>query len=73
MGSIGTDIKIIRRNGEVLPEQAIKELKSALKCEVLFKGEALEEAYLAAIDRFNKGRIQEAVSIVKRCSKIQFD
>ena len=54
-------IQIVRRNGEVLPESAIKELKAAVKCEVLFKGETEEEVYRAAIDRFNKGGIQEAV------------
>ena len=55
------NIKIVRRNGEALPETAIKELKVAVKGDVLFKGEAEEEVYRAAIDRFNKGGIQEAV------------
>lgn len=67
MGSIAQNIKIVRLNGEVLPEQAIKQLKAAVKCDVMFKGEAEEEAYLAAIDRFNKGRIQEAVYILQSC------
>lgn len=61
MGSMAQNIKIARRNGEALPETAIKELKAAVKGEVLFKGEAEEEVYRAAIDRFNKGGIQEAV------------
>jgi hypothetical protein len=61
MGSIAQDIKILRRNGEVLPETAIKALKAAVRGEVLFKGKAEEEAYRAAIDRFNKGGIREAV------------
>ena len=64
MGSTAQDIKIVRRNGDALPESAIKQLKAAVKCDVLFKGEASEEAYLAAIDRFNKGGIQEAVGIL---------
>ena len=63
MGSILQDIRIVRRNGEVLQEQAIKQLKSAVKCEVIIKGEASEGEYLAAVDRWNKGRIEEAVSI----------
>lgn len=67
MGSVAQDIKIVSHEGEILPESAIKELKSAVKCEVLFKGEASEEAYLAAIDRFNKGGIQEAVSLICDC------
>jgi hypothetical protein len=64
MGSTAQAIKIIRGNGEVLPEQAIKQLRTAVKCDVMFKGEADEEAYRAAIDRFNKGKIQEAVSVL---------
>lgn len=63
MGSIAQDIKIVRKNGEVLPETAIKELKAVVKGEVLLKGEATREVYRAAIDRFNKSRIQEAVRI----------
>jgi hypothetical protein len=65
MGSMAQNIKIVRRNGEALPETAIKELKAAVKGEVLFKGEAEEEVYRAAIDRFNKGGIQEAVRILR--------
>jgi hypothetical protein len=68
MGSVAQDIKIVARNGDVLPESAVKQLKSAVTCEVLLKGEASEEAYLAAIDRFNKGVIQEAVSLLRACS-----
>ena len=64
MGSIVQEIKIVSRKGEILPESAIKKLKSMVKCEVLVKGEASEETYLAAIDRFSKGRIQEAVSSI---------
>ena len=63
MGSLAQDVKIVRRNGEALPESAIKQLKAAVKCDVLFKGEASEELYRAAIDRFNKGAIQEAVGV----------
>jgi hypothetical protein len=65
MGSMAQNINIVRRNGEALPETAIKELKAAVKGEVLFKGEAEEEVYRAAIDRFNKGGIQEAVRILR--------
>jgi hypothetical protein len=64
MGSTAQDIKVVNRKGDILPESAIKELKSAVKCDVLIKGEAGEEAYHAAIDRFNKGGIQEAVSVM---------
>jgi hypothetical protein len=59
---MGSQLHIVGRNGQVLPSEAILQLKDAVKCEVLFKGEASEENYLAAIDRFNKAAIQEAVS-----------
>ncbi|TAQ85202.1 hypothetical protein B7494_g6476 [Chlorociboria aeruginascens] len=58
-----TSFNIIRNGGE-LPVIAIEELRSLVKCEVLIKGEAKEEAYVAAIDRFNKACIQEAAIIV---------
>jgi hypothetical protein len=55
---------ILNRNGDIIPESAIRELKSAVKGEILIKGEASDEAYGAAIHRFNEGTIQEAVSIL---------
>jgi hypothetical protein len=61
MGSTVPEIRIISRNGEVLPATAIEELKTSLKCQTLLKGEAPEEIYRAAIDRFNKAIIDEAV------------
>ena len=53
---------IIRKNGEVLPVTAIQDLKSKVKSEVLVKGEASEDAYRAAIHRWNEAYITEAVS-----------
>jgi len=61
MGSAYQSINIVRRNGETLPEAAIKQLKTSIRGEVLFKGEADEEAYRKAIDRFNKAANAEAV------------
>jgi len=49
------------KNGELLPLHAIKDLKSLLKCEVLVKGEVPEDAYRAAIHRWNEAYITEAV------------
>jgi hypothetical protein len=61
MGSITQDLKILGNNGESPPKTAIKDLKAAVNSEVLLKGEADEEAYRAAIDRWNKGSVKEAV------------
>lgn len=61
MDSNAQDIKILSRKKELLPETAIQELKVAVKGEVLIKGEAPDEAYRAALDRWNKAWIQEAV------------
>jgi hypothetical protein len=54
--------QIIRKNGEVLPLTAIQDLKSKVKSGVLVKGEASEDAYQAAIHRWNEAYIMEAVS-----------
>lgn len=54
--------QIVRQNGEVLPPTAISDLKSKVKSEVLVKGEATEDAYRAAIHRWNEAFITEAVS-----------
>jgi len=61
MGSIAPGIHIVRRNGEVLSDAAIKELKSSVKGDIVFKGGVEEDVYRAAIDRVNKAFIQEAV------------
>jgi hypothetical protein len=53
--------RILRKNGEPLPHEAIEDLKSVLKCEILIKGEVPEEAYRAAIHRWNEANIREAV------------
>lgn len=61
MGSTGKDIQIFRRNKELLPDSAIKDLKSSIKGEVIVKGEAADDIYRDAIDRWNKVWVQEAV------------
>jgi hypothetical protein len=61
MGSIAQKINAIRRNGESLPESAIKQLRASVKGEVLFRGDAAEVVYRKAIDRFNKATVTEAV------------
>ena len=73
MGSVTQPLNIVRRNGELLPEKAITDLRSAVTGEVIFHGEVSEEAYLAAIDRFNKGHIQEAVSTARSSLGAVFD
>lgn len=62
MGSNAQDIKVLNRKRQLLPESAIQELKAAVKGEVIIRGDAPEEVYRAAIDRWNKAWIQEAVS-----------
>lgn len=58
--------KILLKNGEPLPPEAIEDLKSVLKCEILIKGEVPEEAYRAAIHRWNEAYITEAVNFHTR-------
>ena len=60
MGSIINMWQLSRKNGEILPKAAIKELK-AFQFEVVLHGEAPEEVYNASINRFNKAWIREAV------------
>jgi len=55
------NVQLIAKNGDLLPATAVEELKTSLKCEVLLKGEAPEDTYRAAIDRFNQAVIEEAV------------
>ncbi len=62
MGSNAQEIKILSRKQQLLPETAIQELKAAVRGEVIIKGEAPDEVYRAALDRWNKAWIQEAVS-----------
>jgi hypothetical protein len=64
MGSNAQDIKILNRKQQLLPESAIQELKAAVKGEVIIRGDAPEKVYRAAIDRWNKAWIQEAVSFI---------
>ena len=54
--------QVIRNNEELLPLTAIQDLKSQVKGEVLVKGEVPEDAYRAAIHRWNEAYITEAVS-----------
>jgi hypothetical protein len=61
MGSNAQDIKIFSRKQQPLPDVAIQELKATVHGEVIIKGEAPEEVYRAALDRWNKAWIQEAV------------
>ncbi len=67
---MGSQLHIVGRSGQVLPSEAIEQLKVTVKCEVLLKGEASEDAYLTAIDRFNKATIQEAVSNLSSLSNL---
>ena len=62
MGSAAQAGKIFNRKKQVLPAAAIQELKTAVHGEVLIKGEPPDEIYRAAINRWNKAWIQEAVS-----------
>jgi hypothetical protein len=62
MGSNAQDIKLLNRKQQLLPESAIQELKAVVKGEVIVRGHAPEDVYRAAIDRWNKAWIQEAVS-----------
>jgi hypothetical protein len=64
MGSIATNINIVSKSGEKLPESAFAELRSRVKGEVVIKGEAEEDVFRAAIDRYNKASISEAVRII---------
>ena len=61
MGSNAQEIHILRKNGDILSQGAIKELKSSIKGQVIIKGEGPDDTYRAAIDRFNKACISEAV------------
>jgi hypothetical protein len=61
MGSNAQEIQILSRNKQLLPETAIQEVKGAVQGEVLIRGEAPDEVYRAAIDRWNKAWVQEAV------------
>ena len=63
MGSNAQDIKLLNRTQQILPENAIRELKAAVEGEVIVRGEAPEEVYRAALDRWNKAWIQEAASL----------
>jgi hypothetical protein len=63
MGSVAKEITITSRKGDLLTQEAVKELKNAVNCGVVIKGEADEERYRAAIDRFNKAWIAEAVCL----------
>jgi hypothetical protein len=67
MGSISQKFNIVSRNGKVLSEASIQKLKTSVKGEVVIKGEATEDVYRSAIDRFNKAGIKEAVSFPSMC------
>lgn len=60
MGSIA-NINIVNKSGEKLPESAFADLTTSVKGQVVIKGEAEEDVYRAAIDRYNKAFIAEAV------------
>jgi hypothetical protein len=64
MGSNAQNINILNRKQQLLPKTAIQELRAAVKGEVILGGEAPDEMYRAAIDRWNKAWIQEAVRYV---------
>jgi hypothetical protein len=50
-----------RKNGETLSVTAIAELKDTAKCNIIVKGQASTDKYQAAIDRWNRNGIKEAV------------
>ncbi|KAF8847587.1 FAD-binding domain-containing protein [Acephala macrosclerotiorum] len=61
---MASKFQIVSRKGVVLEESALSHFKTSVKGEVVIKGEAAEEVYLAAIDRFNKAGVDEAGIIV---------
>lgn len=61
---MASNIHIVCRTGAVLDEDALARLKASVKGEVVIKGEADEDVYRAAIDRWNKAGIDEAVMIL---------
>jgi hypothetical protein len=50
-----------RKNGGPLSVTAIAELKDTAKCNIVVKGQASTDEYEAAIDRWNRNGIKEAV------------
>lgn len=50
-----------RKNGETLSVTAIAELKDTARCNIAVKGQASADEYQAAIDRWNRNGIKEAV------------
>ncbi|KAH8645912.1 hypothetical protein BGZ60DRAFT_424785 [Tricladium varicosporioides] len=64
MGSDTGEARLLRRNAALLPSTAISDLKSAVKCQVVVKGEAPEDIYRAAIHRFNNAVVEEAEIVV---------
>jgi hypothetical protein len=61
MGFVG-DTPILRKNGEILPENAIEELHSLAAYKVVVKGQVKEEEYKEAIERWNQAGIKNAVT-----------
>lgn len=59
---MASKIQIFSRKGAVLEASILEQIKSSVAGEVVIKGEAAEEVYRAAIDRFNKAGVAEAVS-----------
>jgi len=72
MGSNAQDIKILSRKQQLLPEAAFQELKGAVQGEVIIKGKAPDDVYRAALDRWNKAWIQEAVSYLPKLLPLNF-
>jgi hypothetical protein len=52
---------LLSRGGQEIPKSIIDELKAGIKCDIVVKGEASAEVYNAAIDRWNKASVKEAV------------
>ncbi|CZR63147.1 uncharacterized protein PAC_13044 [Phialocephala subalpina] len=61
---MASNVQIVSKKGVVLDAAALTQLKTSVKGEVVIKGEAAKEKYLAAIDRFNKAGVDEAGIIV---------
>lgn len=63
MALLAQDIKILSKKGHVIPIASIQEFKGSFDCDVVIKDETSEEIYRAAIDRWNKAFVAEAVSL----------
>jgi hypothetical protein len=71
-GSNAQDTNIFSRTQQLLPETAIQELKAAAKGEVIVRGEAPDEVYRAAIDRWKQSFDSRSRKSSSRLSCFEF-